>query len=49
LFDDERKKSEQERKVDELFENFSSWVTETLTIKNNPYIRIATVLMGVTQ
>lgn len=49
LFDNERKKSEQERKVDELFENFSSWVTETLTIKNNPYIRIATVLMGVTQ
>ena len=47
LFENERKKSEQERMVDELFEKFTNWVTNTLTIQNNPYIRIAAVLKGV--
>lgn len=49
LFESERKKSEQERRVDELFDKFTSWVTETLTIHNNPYIRIVTVLKGVSR
>jgi len=49
LFENERKKNEQERKVDELFDKFSSWVTDTLSIQNNPYIRIATVLKGVSK
>ena len=49
LFESERKKSEQERRVDELFDKFTSWVTETLTIQNNPYIRIVTVLKGVSR
>lgn len=46
LFNDERRKSEAERRVDELFDNFTKWVKETLDIRNNPYIRIITVLTG---
>lgn len=49
LFDSERKKSEQERIVDELFNKFTNWVTDTLSIQNNPYIRIVTVLKGVSK
>ena len=47
LFDNERKRSEQERLVDELFDKFIQWVTDTLTIQSNPYIRIVAVLKGV--
>ena len=47
LFTDERHKSEAERRVDELFDSFTKWVKETLDIRNNPYIRIITVLTGV--
>ena len=47
LFEHERKLKEQERRVDELFDQFMNWVKETLTIQNNPYIRIVSVLMGV--
>lgn len=47
LFTDERRKSEAERRVDELFNSFINWVKETLDIRNNPYIRIITVLTGV--
>ena len=47
LFTDERRKSEAERRVDELFGSFTKWVKETLDIRNNPYIRIITVLTGV--
>ena len=46
LFESERKKSEQERLIDELFDKFTSWVTDALTIQNNPYIRIVAVLKG---
>lgn len=49
LFENERKKSEQERMVDELFDKFTNWVTDTLSIQNNPYIRIVTVLKGVSK
>ena len=49
LFEQERKLEEKERSVDELFDRFISWVTDTLTIQNNPYIRIVAVLTGVTQ
>lgn len=42
----ERKKSEAERRVDELFDRFSDWVKDTLEIQNNPYIRIESVLTG---
>ena len=47
LFTDERRKSEAERRVDELFDSFTKWVKETLDIRNDPYIRIITVLTGV--
>lgn len=47
LFENERKRSEQERKVDELFDKFTAWVTDTLSIQDNPYIRIIAVLKGV--
>jgi superfamily II DNA or RNA helicase len=49
LFEHERKLKEQERRVDELFDQFMGWVKETLTIQNNPYIRVVSVLMGVSQ
>lgn len=49
LFEHERKLKEQERRVDELFDQFMNWVKETLTIQNNPYIRVVSVLMGVSQ
>lgn len=47
LFENERKRSEQERKVDELFDKFTAWVTDTLSIQENPYIRIIAVIKGV--
>ena len=47
LVEQKRKLEEKERSVDELFEKFINWVTETLTIQDNPYIRIITVLTGV--
>lgn len=40
LFEHERQLQEQERRVDKLFDDFTNWVKETLTIQNNPYIRI---------
>ena len=49
LFEQERKLEEKNRSVDELFEKFITWVTETLTIQDNPYIRIIAVLTGVSQ
>lgn len=47
LFENERKKSEEERRIDELFSRFTNWVTDALTIQDNPYIRIIAVLKGV--
>lgn len=47
LFGSERKKNEQERKVEDIFNKFVNWVTETLSIQNNPYIRVVTVLKGI--
>lgn len=49
LFEHERQLQEQERWVDKLFDDFTNWVKETLTIQNNPYIRIVSVLMGVSE
>ena len=47
LFADERRKSEAERRVDDLFDNFTKWVKETLDMRKDPYIRIISVLVGV--
>lgn len=49
LFEHERQLQEQERRVDKLFDDFTNRVKETLTIQNNPYIRIVSVLMGVSE
>lgn len=46
LFETERKKSEAERRVDELFDSFVGWVSDTMTIQNNPYIRVISVVIG---
>jgi Rps23 Pro-64 3,4-dihydroxylase Tpa1-like proline 4-hydroxylase len=46
LFEDERRKSEQERKVDAIFDSFTIWVKETLEIENNPYIRVIAAMIG---
>ena len=47
LFDNERKRGEQERKVSDLFESFTQWVQDTLEIKKPPYIRVIAVLTGI--
>jgi hypothetical protein len=43
---DERFMSEAERKVNKIFDDFVNYVTETLTIKDNPYIKIVAVVTG---
>ena len=48
LFDDERKKSQRERLIDELFDSFIEWESETLEIEADyPYIRIIASITGV--
>ena len=42
----ERRKSEEERRLDKLFDDFSQWVTDTLTIKDHPYIRVIAAATG---
>ena len=43
----ERKKSEKEREINKMFNDFSDWEKDTLEIENNPYIRIVAVVTGV--
>jgi superfamily II DNA or RNA helicase len=47
LFENERRRNEEERRIDALFDDFSEWVKATLTIQDNPYIQVIAVLMGV--
>jgi hypothetical protein len=47
LFEDERRKSEKERMVEAIFNNFTDWVRDTLEIEDNPYIRVIAVVTGV--
>jgi superfamily II DNA or RNA helicase len=49
LFEDERRKSEKERMVEAVFNNFADWVKDTLEIESNPYIRVIAVLTGVSE
>jgi superfamily II DNA or RNA helicase len=46
LFEDERRKTEQVRIVDRIFDNFADWVKDTLEIENNPYIRVVAAMIG---
>lgn len=43
----ERQKSEKEREVDRIFEEFTSWVKDTLEIEDVPYLRIIAAIVGV--
>ena len=43
----ERKKEQEVRYIDELFEEFFTWVKESMEIQDNPYIRVIAVLTGV--
>ncbi len=45
--DDERFQSVEERKINKIFDEFCNYVKETLTIKDNPYIKVVAVLTGV--
>lgn len=48
LFTEARAKSRKQREVEELFDRFVNWVTDTLTIqKENPYLKILAVVSGV--
>lgn len=47
LFESERKKSEEERRVEALFDTYINWVSDTLEIEDNPYLRVVAVLVGV--
>ena len=42
----DRQKTDKERQIDEIFNKFVNWVTDTLTIQNSPYIRIISVFKG---
>ena len=46
LFESDRKKAEATRRIDELFDRFVVWVTDTLEIRDNPYIRVIAAAMG---
>ena len=43
----ERKKSEKEREIEKIFNDFMEWEKDTLEIEENPYIRIIAVTTGV--
>jgi len=47
LFESEKSKDAAERRVDRLFDSFEKWVKETLTIQDNPYIKIVAIFKGV--
>ena len=47
LLGQQRKKSEKEREIDEMFSAFYDWERDSIEIKNNPYIQIIAVVTGV--
>ena len=47
LLGQQRKKSEKEREIDEMFNAFYDWERDSIEIKNNPYIQIIAVVTGV--
>lgn len=46
LFPEGRKLSEAQRRVEELFDSYTDWVTETLEIQDKPNIRVMAVFVG---
>ena len=49
LFANERRRSEAERRIDSLFDDYVEWVNDTLDIQDKPNIRIMAVFMGAQQ
>ncbi len=47
LLGQQRKRSEKEREIDEMFSAFYDWERDSIEIKNNPYIQIIAVVTGV--
>ena len=47
FFGKNQRQDQENRHVDEIFEEFFTWVKETMEIQNNPYIRITAVFTGV--
>ena len=39
-------KEKRKRQIDDIFENFISWVEDTMTTENNPYIQVVAALAG---
>lgn len=47
MFGKERKRDQEVRHIDELFDEFFTWVKESMEIQDNPYIRVIAVFTGV--
>ena len=40
------RKEKRQRDIDRIFANYQSWVEDTLTIENIPFLRVAAVFIG---
>ncbi len=40
------RKEQRRRRIDEVFENYQTWVEETLTTEDQPFLRVAAVFIG---
>lgn len=43
----ERKKEKKQRKIDQIFDDFKKWIKDTMTLENNPYVQVISVLTEV--
>ena len=43
----ERRKEEKQRKIDQIFDEFKVWIKDTMTLEDNPYIQVISVLCEV--
>jgi hypothetical protein len=43
----ERRRDQEERRIDDIFDSFFEWVNDSIEIKNRPYIRVIAVFQGV--
>ena len=43
----ERKILEKQHSIDKTFDEFEKWIKDTMTLDNNPYIQVISVLVGV--
>lgn len=43
----ERRKDQEERKIDEIFKEFYEWVNDSMEIQENPYLRVIAAFQGV--